>query len=185
MRAAPAPATIGLSRSTFAVWIVYRPKSNDRTDKNGRTAASAEDVDFGVLESWVGFQLRMAQSASFQAFARLSHQSGMRPGRFATLYLIGRNPGISQTALSRANGKDKSSLTPVLNNLVRRGFVHRMRTRNDRRTYRLTLTSAGRKLLDQLSQCARTHDRNLDRLIGRRDVPRFLAILRKITTEIA
>ncbi|MBI4276099.1 MAG: MarR family transcriptional regulator [Rhizobiales bacterium] len=148
-------------------------------------SVAAEEVDFGVLENWVGFQLRMAQSASFQAFARLSHQSGMRPGRFATLYLIGRNPGISQTALSRANGKDKSSLTPVLNDLVRRGFVHRARTRNDRRTYRLTLTPDGRKLLDQLNRCAQRHDRNLDRLIGRRDVPRFLEILRKIATEIA
>lgn len=159
-------------------------KSNSRADGNGRPGAPAEKIDFGVLENWVGFQLRMAQSASFQAFARLSHQSGMRPGRFATLYLIGRNPGISQTALSRANGKDKSSLTPVLNDLVRRGYVHRARTRNDRRTYRLILTPAGRKLLDELTKCARRHDRNLDRLIGRRDVQQFLAILRKIATEV-
>ncbi len=160
-------------------------KSSSRSSGNGKPGAPADRIDFGALENWVGFQLRMAQSASFHAFARLSHQSGMRPGRFATLYLIGRNPGISQTALSRANAKDKSSMTPVLNDLVRRGFVHRMRTRNDRRTYRLTLTPAGRKLLDQLTKCARRHDRNLDRLIGRRDVPRFVAILRKIAGEIA
>jgi DNA-binding MarR family transcriptional regulator len=63
--------------------------------------------------------------------------------------------------------------------------VHRARTRNDRRTYRLTLTPEGRKLLDQLNRCAQHHDRNLDRLIGRRDVPRFLEILRKIATKIA
>lgn len=155
-----------------------------RTDRREQGSAPAETVDFGVLENWIGFQLRMAQSASFQAFARRSHQAGMRPGRFATLYLIGRNPGISQTALSRANAKDKSSLTPVLNDLVRRGYVHRARTRNDRRTYRLTLTPAGRVLLRQLMRCAREHDRNLDRLIGRKDKPRLLALLRRIANEI-
>jgi DNA-binding MarR family transcriptional regulator len=160
-----------------------RPNSST-SDASRPRRATAENIDFGALEDWVGFQLRMAQSASFQAFASLSHQSGMRPGRFATLYLIGRNPGISQTALSRANGRDKSSLTPVLNDLVRRGFVHRIRARNDRRTYRLTLTPAGRKLLGQLTRCARRHDRNLDRLIGRRELPRFLAALRKIAAEI-
>lgn len=141
-------------------------------------------IDFGVLDNWIGFHLRMAQTASFQAFARLSHQVHMRPGRFATLYLIDRNPGISQTALSRANAKDKSSLTPVLNDLVRRGYVHRARTRNDRRTYRLTLTPAGRALLGQLMTCAREHDRNLDRLVGRKDKPRLLALLRRIANEI-
>jgi DNA-binding MarR family transcriptional regulator len=108
----------------------------------------------------------------------------VRPGRFATLMLIGRNPGISQTAVSRANGRDKSSLTPLLNDLVRRGFVRRQRTRHDRRTYRLTLTRAGEKTLRQLTQCAERHESNLNRLIGARDRARFLAILRKIAPAI-
>src|ERR1043165_8828555 len=65
--------------------------------------------------------------AAFGAFSRLAKEIGTRPGRFATLMLIGRNPGISQTALSRANGRDKSSLTPVLNDLDRRGLATRDR----------------------------------------------------------
>jgi DNA-binding MarR family transcriptional regulator len=126
----------------------------------------------------------MAQTASFQAFSRLSHDIGERPGRFATLMLIAENPGISQTALSRANGRDKSSLTPVLEDLVRRGLVQRARTRNDRRSYRLKLTPAGEHTLARLTECARQHELNLDRLIGARDRARFIAILRKIAAEI-
>ena len=79
-----------------------------------RPRANGEPIDFGPLEHWIGFNLRMAQDASFQAFSRLSKKIGVKPGRFATLTLIGRNPGISQTALSRANGRDKSTLTPLL-----------------------------------------------------------------------
>lgn len=149
-----------------------------------RPAPAANAIDYGPLENWVGFRLRMAQSASFQAFARLTHDVAIRPGRFATLMLIGRNPGISQTALSQANGRDKSTLTPVLNDLVKRGLVRREVTPDDRRTYQLALTPAGKRLLERLSACAVRHDRNLDRIIGKRDRERFLSILRKIETEL-
>ena len=89
----------------------------------------------------------MAQEATFQAFSRRSQEIGESPGRFATLTLIARNPGISQTELSHANGRDKSSLTPVVEDLVRRGLVERKRVRSDRRAYRLSLTPAGKKTL--------------------------------------
>jgi DNA-binding MarR family transcriptional regulator len=140
-------------------------------------------IDYGPLAGWVGFNLRMAQAAAFQAFSRLAKEIGTRPGRFATLMLIGRNPGISQTALSRANGRDKSSLTPVLNDLARRGLVIRRRTRADQRTYRLSLTLAGRRLLAELTRCARVHERNLDRVIGAREQKGFVRILKRIIAQ--
>lgn len=150
---------------------------------NGRADAGEEDVDYGPLATWVGFNLRMAQAAAFQAFARLAKDVGSRPGRFATLMLIGRNPGISQTALSRANGRDKSTLTPVLNDLERRGLIRRRRTRADQRVYRLTLTPAGRRLLRRLVACARKHERNLDRIIGKSEQAAFVATLRRIAAQ--
>jgi DNA-binding MarR family transcriptional regulator len=146
--------------------------------------AVAESINFGPLGGWVGFNLRMAQEAAFQAFSRRSQMIGESPGRFATLTLIARNPGISQTALSHANGRDKSSLTPVVEELVRRGLVERKRTRDDRRAYRLNVTAAGKKTLAQLARCARQHERHLDGIIGARDRKRFIGILRKIAAEI-
>jgi len=126
----------------------------------------------------------MAQEHAFQAFSRRSQEIGENPGRFATLMLIARNPGISQTELSHANGRDKSSLTPVVEDLVRRGLVERKRTRADRRAYRLNVTLAGKKTLTMLTRCARRHERVLDRIIGQRDRNRFVQILKKIAAEI-
>ena len=131
-------------------------KPSGRRGKIGE--AIAESIDFGPLGRLVGFNLRMAQEASFQGFSRRSQQIGESPGRFATLTLIARNPGISQTALSHANGRDKSSLTPVVEALVRRGLVQRKRVRDDRRAYRLNVTAAGRKTLSQLESCVRRHE---------------------------
>jgi DNA-binding MarR family transcriptional regulator len=126
----------------------------------------------------------MAQEAAFQAFSRRSLEIGESPGRFATLTLIARNPGISQTELSHANGRDKSSLTPVVEELVKRGLVERKRMDSDRRTYRLNVTPAGKKVLTTMTRCARRHERNLDHVIGARDRKRFIQILKKIAAEI-
>jgi len=153
-----------------------------RRVRNGETFA--EPINFGPLAHWVGFNLRMAQEAAFEAFSRRSQEIGESPGRFATLTLIARNPGISQTELSQANGRDKSSLTPVVEDLVRRGLIERHRMNNDRRTYRLNVTPSGKKILVMLTRCARRHERNLDRVIGARDRKKFIQILKKIAAEI-
>jgi DNA-binding MarR family transcriptional regulator len=153
-----------------------------RHGKNG--AAVGGSIEFGPLARWIGFNLRMAQEATFQAFSRRSQEVGESPGRFATLTIIARNPGISQTELSQASGRDKSSISPVIEDLVRRGLVERKRVRSDRRAWRLSLTAAGKKTLATLMRCARGHERNLDRIIGRQDRTRFLAILKRIAAEI-
>ena len=159
-------------------------EANGAREPAKRAASRAGIVDFGPLENWIGFHLRLAQNASFQAFTREASGVDLSPGRFATLMLIGRNPGISQTALSRANARDKSSLTPVLEDLERRKLVRRERTKNDRRSYRLMLTPAGERLLQELTECAERHDRNLDRIIGPRDRARFLKTLKKLVVRL-
>ncbi len=164
--------------------VTVRKNSSRRARHGGNGEAIAESIKFGPLATWVGFNLRMAQEHAFAAFSRRSREIGEQPGRFATLTLIARNPGISQTGLSHANGRDKSSLTPVIEDLVRCGLVERRRTRADRRVYRLNLTPAGRRALTNLTRCARRHERVLDRIIGARDRKRFLQILKKIAAEV-
>ncbi len=153
----------------------------DQSSNHDSAVQNAESIDIGVLDDWVGFQLRMAQIASFQSFARHAQGIELSPGRFATLVLIDRNPGISQTALSRAIGSDKSTLTPVLDKLVKHGLVSRERTHNDRRLYELKLTDAGRKVMRAMQQHAQQHEKNLDALVGAKDRALFLKILRRIS----
>lgn len=147
-------------------------------------AGPTDSVDFGPLAGWIGFHLRMAQIASFQNFSRHAQDVDLSPGRFAALTVIGLNPGISQTALSRAIGSDKSTLTPALGSLVKRNLVRRTRVENDRRAYRLTLTATGEKMLRDLTECARRHEDELDALVESRERAQFLRTLRKIAEKL-
>lgn len=161
-----------------------RPSTVTRTTTRDSARQKAPEVDFGPLAGWIGFHLRMAQIASFQNFGRLARDLDLSPGRFAALTVIGRNPGISQTALSRAIGSDKSTLTPALSSLVKRNLVRRTRTEKDRRAWRLTLTPTGEKMLRNLTDCARRHDETLDAIVGPRERAKFLRTLRKIADAL-
>lgn len=139
-----------------------------------------EEVNLGPLKGYIGFQLRRAQDVSFQAFARRVGEADLSPGRFAILSVINENPGMNQTALSIATGRDKSTLTPALKDLEKRGFVSRDRSEIDRRAYTLHLTDVGREHLKALTVHAEAHDRALDAIVGEFHKPLFIHLLERI-----
>ncbi|TSH98690.1 MarR family transcriptional regulator [Verticiella sediminum] len=137
-------------------------------------------VRLGWFEFATGFHLRKAQEASFAAFKRLVGGIDIRVGHFATLMLIGENPGINQTTLGRAVGRDKSSLTPILDDLVERGLVARKRSVQDRRRYGLTLTEEGEAMRATLAASATEHEKALAACVSPDDLAHFVRILKRI-----
>ena len=128
----------------------------------------------------IAFQLRLAQAASFQAYSERAAERGLRPGRYAILQLIADHPGIGQTGLSQAVGRDKTTLTPTLADLERRGLIIRAPDPSDGRARRLSLTRPGRALLARLAHHADAHNRQIDQILGTdRDV--LLGLLLKLT----
>jgi DNA-binding MarR family transcriptional regulator len=132
----------------------------------------------------LAFHLRRAQEASFAAFARRINDDHIWPGWFALLVLVHENPDINQTALSRAVGRDKSTLTTSLRDLVSKGLVQRDRSADDRRNYTLRLTKAGRSRLKKMEVHAHAHDRALDNIVGKESKQALIRILKRIAAEV-
>lgn len=142
------------------------------------------DIQLGPLAEFIGFNLRLAQDASFQVFAQHTGAPHLKPGRFATLMLISQNPGLTQMDLSRAIARDKSSVTPLVQSLQRDGLVERRQSETDRRSVTLWLTPAGEDALESLLEHAREHDRKLDAIVGAKK-PEFLRLLKKISNGLS
>ena len=123
-------------------------------------------IDLGWLGGTVGFYLRTAQEAAFQAFAKRANGADAKPWRFAVLALIHANPGLTQGELASAIRRNTSSLTPVLDDLCRQGYVCRQRLQSDRRTYTLKLTPKGNAARLRLVASAVEHEHEVDRLVG-------------------
>ena len=157
-----------------------RPGSRARDD----LPAAPGEVRLGPLGDEIGYNLRVAQAMSFQAFSALVGDTGLRPGRYALLQLINDNPGISQTTLSHAAGRDKSTLTPLLADLERRGLVVRTPDPADGRGRKLILTKAGEEKRAMLAECAKTHDAKLDGILGPHRKRQLLEILRVLIRDL-
>lgn len=152
----------------------------------GKPAWSGKEneVVLGQLKDYIGFQLRRAQEVSFQAFAKRVGESDLSPGHFAILSVIKENPGLNQTTLSYATGRDKSTLTPALKSLEKHRFVSRERSKADRRAYHLYLTAEGSSYLQKLSVHAQAHDKILDEIVGEFHKPLLIHLLERIVEEL-
>src|ERR1700751_5163187 len=110
---------------------------------------SLKNLDRGVLPSLLGYVLRRTQSAVFADFAGTLGKAGeaLPPGEFGLLVLVDRNARLSQMALARALGIDRSTLVPILNRLQARGLLVRRDSPTDGRTHALGLTPVGETAL--------------------------------------
>jgi DNA-binding MarR family transcriptional regulator len=142
------------------------------------------DALLGPLGEFIGFHLRLAQDASFRAFARHAGLRDLKPGRFAAMMVIHNNPGISQIELSRAIARDKSSVTPLIQDLEKHGFVQRLQSKADKRRVTLALTCAGETMLRRLLVHAADHDRKLDEIVGEAK-PELIRLLKMIADALA
>jgi DNA-binding MarR family transcriptional regulator len=140
-------------------------------------------INLGWLGGTVGFHLRTAQEAAFQAFSKKANGADARPWRFAVLALIDANSGLTQGELAAALRRNTSSLTPVLDDLCRQGYVSRERLETDRRTYALKLTPKGKAAEAKLLAAAMAHERDIDRIVGA-DRAKFIRTLKSLAEAL-
>ncbi len=67
--------------------------------------------------------------------------------QYTVLLAAGEREGLSQQDIINATGIDRSTVSQVVQLLIRKGLLKRRRTRHDARAYAISLTDAGRKVL--------------------------------------
>src|SRR6056300_1018643 len=97
-------------------------------------------VNMGVLQELLGYHLRRAQLSFFAGFAEACADLGLSPGLFAVLEVVYRNPGLTQTAVSKALGTDRSAMVAAIDKLEAMELLERRPSENDRRSYALFAT---------------------------------------------
>jgi DNA-binding MarR family transcriptional regulator len=133
-----------------------------RSRKTGKAlAATGTAARRGVLPNLLGYQLRRAQIAVFQNFARAMADFDITPGRFGVLEVIAANAGLSQSELGAILGIDRSTVVAVIDRLEADGLVRRMKAPNDRRSHALQLSEKGAVTLAILEQRVAAHERDI------------------------
>ena len=175
-RMAAASKTAAATQETPAKKPAVRKPSEKKPSEKPEASGH---VELGFLADYVGFHLRLAQDASYRAFARHRDKDLIKPGRFPALAIIHLNPGISQSALGRAIARDKSTVSPLIKDLQKNGLISRTPSASDRRSVTLALTKKGERTLERLQVRAQDHETEIERLIGTSKA-RFLTLLDKV-----
>jgi DNA-binding MarR family transcriptional regulator len=75
--------------------------------------------------------------------------------QYAALVAIGAHPGIDATRLSQVIYFDRSTIGDVLDRIESKGWIVRQSTANDRRLKLLTLSPAGKQVLQSVTPAIR------------------------------
>ena len=123
-------------------------------------------LDYGVLDSLLGYSLRRAQNGLYLHFSAAASDPEITPQRFAALVLIDRNPGIGQTVLSEAMGINRSGAMRLVDWFEARDLAMRVSHSQDARRWGVKLTSHGKKTLVNMIDAVCAHDAALTALLG-------------------
>ncbi len=135
-----------------------------------KTSSGPADPRYQAL-----LQLLRTADTVWDASRIFFEQWGLGPSQFNVLNLVHLSPeGLSQTELSRELIMHRSNITGLVDRLEKKGWVERKEVLADRRAYRVVLTAAGAKLLEEILP---RYYAGADRVWGRLSAKRVQEIL--------
>ena len=136
---------------------------------------------YGVLDELLGYPLRRAQLAMFDAFDEATRGLRMTPPRFTAMVVIGANPGLSQTLLGRVLGIARSGAMLMTDLLEERGLVERRHLPEDGRAWGLHLTPQGARLVERMKRRVMASDLKKATILSAKERRELLRLLEKLS----
>jgi DNA-binding MarR family transcriptional regulator len=127
-----------------------------------------------------GFVMRQASLAVWNDLVTTLAAVELKPQSYAALLIVDTSPGCKQQDIADALGIARPNLVALIDALVERGLVERGVNAGDRRSYALTLTDAGRVLLDKGRAAHRLHEGRLADALSAKEAAALLASARKL-----
>ena len=138
--------------------------------------------DTAPTEAALSHLLHRAVQAAADLHAGLAGPEGLTPRQFAVLSAIAAADGSTQSQLVRAPGVDRSTLAELVTRLIARGLVSRQKSSADARANQVSLTGAGRALLEASRPLAAAADLALLSRLPEDRRARFLKDLRRLVS---
>lgn len=117
--------------------------------QEGSKAGLRPEPDGYVLEEQVGHLLRRAHQRHTAIFQDRIGAKQLTPLQFAALIKLRDVIEVSQNQLGRLTAMDAATMQGVIQRLLTRGLIERRQDPTDRRRLQLSLSEAGRLLVEE------------------------------------
>jgi|JI102314A2RNA_FD_contig_51_775385_length_1365_multi_2_in_0_out_0_2 DNA-binding MarR family transcriptional regulator len=148
-----------------------------RTDETRPRLASSE------LAGSLGFVLRLANGVAMTKLGQRLEPLRMRQSLYSVMLIIHENPGLKQQEVGLTLSIQQPNLVSLVNELVNEGLVQRTINADDRRSYSLVLTPAGRQRLTQANRAHAENERMLAEAVAPLTVEQFRGALLRILSN--
>ncbi|WP_010272111.1 MarR family winged helix-turn-helix transcriptional regulator [Paenibacillus senegalensis] len=101
------------------------------------------------LEQSIGFQLSITSRKLSHLFTLRLKPFRITPEQWLVLSCIREHNGIIQKSIAERTGKDRPTVTRILDSLARKNWIRKQADPGDRRSFLVFTTPAGDQLLEQ------------------------------------
>jgi DNA-binding MarR family transcriptional regulator len=150
----------------------------------GPQRGGSAKIDMHHLENFIGYMIRRAQLAVFDAYHEKTADMNITTAEFSVMLLARDNHGLSQAALCETLGVEHPRMVVLIDDLERRELVTRIASTADRRMRAIYLTSEGRALLGKLNRRVIAYDRQMVKRLRGDDKETLMRMLRNLARPL-
>ena len=132
------------------------------------------------LEQCIGLQLKLTKNIMEVEHNKYLKEYGVSSEQGLLLKLVYEMPGCTQTQLAEYLHKDKTTITRMIDTLVKKEGLIRKNSEKDRRIYKIYLTKETEKDVEEISPIFEQRSEELKKIITKDDYKTTLKVLNQI-----
>ena len=141
---------------------------------------AADALDQSRLTHLVGYAASRAAIRMRRVFAQNFAPLDLKVVEFSILMLVAANPQVNQKQLGQALDISPPNMAVMLDRLVERGWVERVRSTLDRRAMHIHLTPSGTELVGRAEKIAATMENTALRSLSTAERALLIELLLKV-----
>ena len=138
----------------------------------------------GLASSWssdrkrmLGLKLATLSRQLWSRFDQSVENTGLTRAKWTLIAAVGRLPGATQRSIAAALQVTEVTAGRMIDRLCEDGYLVREENPDDRRSYRVFLTSAAQPVIDQLGEVADEHTKEAFAGLDDEDLSKFESYL--------
>ena len=137
-------------------------------------------MDECLLDESLGFQINVTANALRNGFSQFLKPYSIAPEQFATMVMLKENPNVTQTEMAKKLFKDKTTITRMIDSLIKKDFITKEQVKDDRRAYHIKLSIKGLNTIEEVSELVEPKIKAQKALFKEEEIKNFLEILKKL-----
>ncbi len=136
------------------------------------------------LETFLPYQLAVLSQRVSEGFARhYRDRFGLSVAEWRVVAHLSQEDAVSVREICRRVNMDKPKVSRAASRLEAKGYVRKVESRSDRRLVELSLTEAGRQMVEELAPLARAYEAELVAALGGDD-REFRALVARLSAAL-